>query len=83
MPAEVPGKIRHDDDGTLEHTDEQQVATFVVVLDLGGDLAEPMLDVRLGQEHLGQIGADVVRVHVPQLPQSGAFRRRSVHRGDA
>ena len=32
----------------------------------GGDLAEPMLDVRLGQKHLGQIGADVVRVHVPQ-----------------
>ena len=78
----MPGKIRHDDDGTLEHTDEQQVATFVVALDLGGDLAEPMLDVRLGQEHLGQIGADVVRVHLPQPAvrrvQAPISRRRCV-----
>ena len=49
--GQVPGQVGHEDEGALEHPDQQHVAPGVVLGDLGGQIANLGLDLVLGEQH--------------------------------
>src|SRR5690606_24974906 len=61
--VQLAGEVGHDHDRTPQHADEQEVATDVVGVDLGGHLTEPRVDLLLRQQHLLQVAAHVLSVH--------------------
>jgi len=65
-----PGEVGHDHDRALEDADEQEVLARVVAIDLGGQLAQPLVDLLLGEEDVLELGRDVVRLHAG-LPSRG------------
>src|SRR6478672_9309070 len=56
-------EVGHDDDGTLEDTDEEELLALVVLPDVGGELGEAGLDLLLGEQDLGQVISHVLVVH--------------------
>ena len=54
------GQVRHDHHGTLEHTDNEDLAAFIVLVDLGSEFGDPLLDLFLGVENVLEVCLDVV-----------------------
>ena len=65
-PLEGPGDVGHHHHRTAEHADDQQLLALVVALDLLGQLADALLDLRLGEQDVDQVALDVGCVHVEQ-----------------
>jgi hypothetical protein len=67
--GQVPGQVGHEDEGALEHADQQHVAPGVVLGDLRGQVADPALDLLLGEQH--RLDARFTgRDHGPSRPTS-------------
>ena len=60
MAVQCTGKVGHDHDGTLEHTDKKDVAALVVCINLRGQFGYTRLDLFLGIKNMLKIGLDVL-----------------------
>ena len=63
VPLEAAGQVGHHHHGAAQDADDQEVLALVVGLDLAGQLAEAVLDLLLGEEHVDEVALDVADVH--------------------
>src|SRR3990172_1624063 len=60
-------EVGHEEDGALEHADEEEVAAAVVPADLGAELGDPRLERRLVDQDLFDRGAELAHLAHPTL----------------
>ena len=60
MAVQCTGKVSHDHDRTFEDTDNEDVAAFVVLIDLRREFRDTRLDLLFGVKNVLEICLDVV-----------------------
>ena len=82
QPAPAPGRerqavdrerarqISHHHDRSIEHSDEEQVLTGIVPIDLGGELADPGGQFLFRNKDARQVTVELGLVHGLSLPQA-------------
>ena len=65
--ANMPRQVRHQDEGALQHSDQQQVAIRVVGGDPRSEIANLLLDLLLGDQDAFDVGLEKAHVFVPPV----------------
>jgi hypothetical protein len=60
VAVKCTGKVSHDHDRTLEDAHNEDLAALVVLVDLGSEFGDPLLDLFLGVENVLEVCLDVV-----------------------
>jgi len=75
VDRERPRQVGHHHDRSVQHSDEKQLFTRVIPVDLGGQLGDPGGQLVLGYEDSGQFTAELGGFHGPQPATANAAVR--------